>query len=45
MCRDIDGAEFKGMANQWLAQLETHPMGKSLATTLKLIVCYACRVS
>jgi hypothetical protein len=28
MCRDKNAAETEGMANQWLAGLETHPMGK-----------------
>ena len=28
MCRDKDGAEIEGMANQSLAKLETHFMGE-----------------
>jgi hypothetical protein len=28
MCKDKDGAETERMANQGLAQLEIHPMGK-----------------
>jgi hypothetical protein len=29
MCMDKDRAETEGMANQWLAQIETYPMGKN----------------
>jgi hypothetical protein len=29
MCRDKEGAEIEGMANQWLAQLKTQPMRKN----------------
>jgi DNA-binding GntR family transcriptional regulator len=31
MCRDKHGAEIEGMANQWLSQIETHPVGKILS--------------
>ena len=51
MCRDKDwgvwsrdwGAGIRGMANQQLAQLETHPMGKKQSLILLMILCYACR--
>lgn len=29
MCRDKDGAEIEEMGNQWLVQIEAHPMGES----------------
>jgi hypothetical protein len=32
--RDNDRAETKGMANQWLPQIEIHPMGKNQSLTL-----------
>jgi hypothetical protein len=43
MCRDKDKAETEGLANQWLAQIETHPMGKNQFLTLLMKLCYACR--
>ena len=41
--RDKDRVKIEGMANQCLAQLETHPKGKNQFLTLLMIVCYACR--
>ena len=38
---DKNGAEFGGMANQQLAQLETDPNGESQPLTLLMILCYA----
>jgi hypothetical protein len=29
MCRNKDGAEIEEMANDWLAQFETHTSGES----------------
>jgi hypothetical protein len=29
MCRDKDRVGTEVMANQWLSQIETHPMGKN----------------
>ena len=33
-----DGAESQGMANQYLAQIETHSMGKHQSLTLLMIL-------
>jgi hypothetical protein len=41
MCRNKDGAETEGMANQWLPQIETHPMGKNQSLTMLMILYYA----
>ena len=41
--RDNDGAEIESLDNQWLAQLETHPMGESQLLTLLMILCCTCR--
>jgi hypothetical protein len=41
MFRDKYGAETEGMANQWLAQIETYPMGKNQSLTLLMIPCNA----
>jgi hypothetical protein len=38
-----DGAETDRMANQQLAQPETHSMGKHQSLTLLMILCYTCR--
>jgi hypothetical protein len=43
MCRNKDGAEIEGMANQWLTQIEIHPIGKKQSLILLMILCYACR--
>ena len=40
---DWDGAETEGMANQYLAHLETQSMNKPQSMTLLMILCYACR--
>jgi hypothetical protein len=40
-CKDKDGEENEGMANQLLAQLETHPMGENQPLTLLMIFYYA----
>jgi len=42
-CRDKDRGDSERMANQELAQLETHPMGKYQYITLLMILSYACR--
>jgi len=42
-CRDKYGAETGGMANQWVAQVETHAMGKHQSLTPLMILCYAYR--
>ena len=42
-CRNKDGTETDGMANQWLAQLEIHSMGRHQSLTLLMILCYACK--
>jgi hypothetical protein len=42
MCRGKDGAEIKGMANQWLAH-ETHFLKESPPLTLLVIFDYTCR--
>jgi hypothetical protein len=34
MCKDKDIAEPEGIANQWLIQIETHPMCKNQSLTL-----------
>jgi hypothetical protein len=39
--RDKDETEIQEVANQWLAQLETNPMGESEPLTLFMIRCYA----
>jgi hypothetical protein len=38
MCKDKDRAETEGMANQWLPQIETHPMDKNQSLTLLMIL-------
>jgi hypothetical protein len=43
MHRDKDRVETENMANQWLAQTETHPMGKNQSLTVLMILCYAYR--
>jgi hypothetical protein len=43
MCRNKDRAETQGMANPWVPQLKTHPMGKNQSLTLLMVLCYACR--
>jgi hypothetical protein len=43
MCREKRGTEMEGMVNWWLAQLETHPMGRNQSLTLLIILCYVCR--
>jgi hypothetical protein len=43
MFRDKDRGKMEGIANQQLAQIETHPMGKKQSLTLLMILCYACR--
>jgi hypothetical protein len=40
MCRNRDGAEMKGRANQCLGQFKTHPMEESQSLTLLMILCY-----
>ena len=42
-CRNKGETGFEGMANQWLPQLETQPMGKKQSLTLLIILFYACR--
>ena len=34
ICRDKDRAETEGVGNQWLLQIETHPMGKTQSLTI-----------
>ena len=34
MSRDKDRAETEGITNQWLPQIETHPIGKNQSLTL-----------
>jgi hypothetical protein len=43
MCRGKDGAQMEGIANQWLAQQETHPMGKTKPDTINDTVMLADR--
>ena len=43
MYREKYGTECEGMINQWLDQLETHPMVESQPLTLFMILCYAYR--
>jgi hypothetical protein len=43
MCKDKDGPEIEGMANQQIAEIGTQPIGESLLLTLLLILWYACR--
>jgi hypothetical protein len=43
MCQDKDRTETEGMANEWLAQIEAHSMGKIQSLTLWMVFCYACR--
>ena len=43
MCKDKDGAETEGRANQWLPQLEAHSIWESQPLTLFKILCYAYR--
>jgi len=40
MCRNKDRAEIEEMANQWLTQPETHPMGERQPLTWLMILCY-----
>jgi hypothetical protein len=42
MLRDKDGPEIMRMTNQWLPQLETHPMRESQPQTLVMMLCYTC---
>jgi len=43
-CTEItDGAVIEAMAKQWLARLETYPMGESQPPILLMMLCYACR--
>jgi hypothetical protein len=41
MFRDKDKPEIEGMDNQWLTELETHPMGDSQTPTVLMILCFA----
>lgn len=43
ICRDTEGADTKGRANQWLLQIETHSTWANQRLTLLLIHWYACR--
>jgi hypothetical protein len=43
MYRGKDRAEKEEKANQWLAQFDTHPMGKKKSLALIIVLCYACR--
>jgi hypothetical protein len=40
MCRHKDGAEIEGTANQWLAQIETHPMREPTPNTINEILLF-----
>jgi hypothetical protein len=41
ICRDKHRAESEGMANQWLFQLEYHPIGEHQILIFLMIFCYA----
>ena len=41
MFRDKDRGKMEGIANQQLAQIETHPMGKKQSLTLLILIYYA----
>ena len=43
MCREKEVAESEEMANQRLAQLETHAMRESSPLRLLMLFCYSCR--
>jgi len=43
MQRNKNGADTKGMASQWSAQLKTHPISKNQSLTLLMILCHACK--
>jgi hypothetical protein len=43
MCSDKDESETKGIASQWLAEIEDNLMGKKQSLMLVMILCYAYR--